>query len=91
MSTKPVPPFAGKVYISGKIDKVHVGMKQVYLSDTVVINAEPPRAKTLNSGFTAPFIRLLTPRLSLQCRIFINIVRFASPLKNDVMTEDIDA
>ena len=52
MSTKPVPPFAGKVYISGKIDKVHVGMKQVYLSDTVVINAEGKQTVKSNSPVT---------------------------------------
>ena len=65
--------------------------RQITIKPTVVTNAAPPLAKTVNSGFETPFIRLLTPRLSLQWRIFTSMVRFASPLKNAVMTEEIEA
>ena len=52
MSTKHTAPFAGKVYISGKIDKVHVGMKQVQLSDTIVVDAEGAQTVKPNSPVT---------------------------------------
>ena len=42
----------GEVYISGKIDKVHVGMKQVHLSDTITFNAEGEQTVKSNSPVT---------------------------------------
>ena len=65
--------------------------RQIMINPIVVTKAEPPREKIVNKGATEPLILRRIPRLSFPCRMLICNVRFASPLKNAVKTEAIDA